>query len=112
MRAFDEEIFGPVASVVTFASEAEAVDLANRTPYGLAAGVLSGSLARARAMGERLECGMLHLNDQTVNDEVVNPFGGRGQSGNGGSVGGLCNWDDYSQWQWVTEHNEPPRYPF
>lgn len=112
MRAFDEEVFGPVASVVTFADESEAIDLANRTPYGLAAGVLSGSLARARALGERLECGMLHLNDQTVNDEVVNPFSGRGQSGNGGSVGGLCNWDDYSQWQWVTEHNEPPRYPF
>lgn len=112
MRAFDEEIFGPVASVVTFADEAEAIALANRTPYGLTAGVLSGSLARARALGERLNCGMLHLNDQTVNDEVVNPFGGRGQSGNGGSVGGLCNWDDYSQWQWVTEHQEPPRYPF
>lgn len=112
MRAFDEEIFGPVASVVTFADEAEAIDLANRTPYGLAAGVLSGSLARARALGERLDCGMLHLNDQTVNDEVVNPFGGRGQSGNGGSVGGLCNWDGYSQWQWVTEHSELPRYPF
>jgi benzaldehyde dehydrogenase (NAD) len=112
MRAFEDEVFGPVATVVSFASDEEAIELANRTEYGLAAAVISPSVGRAMAIGERLQCGLLHINDQTVADECVNPFGGRGASGNGGSVGGPADWDEYSQWQWVTVKNTPPAYPF
>ncbi|MCM2459714.1 benzaldehyde dehydrogenase [Pseudomonas sp. LARHCG127] len=112
MRAFDEEIFGPVATVVSFATDDEAIELANRTEYGLAAAIISPSVGRAMAIGERLQCGMLHINDQTVADECVNPFGGRGASGNGGSVGGPADWDEYTQWQWVTIKDTAPVYPF
>ncbi|MBD8493268.1 benzaldehyde dehydrogenase [Pseudomonas syringae] len=112
MRAFRHEIFGPVAVVVSFASDEEAIELANRTEYGLAAAVISPSVGRAMAIGEQLDCGLLHINDQTVADECSNPFGGRGASGNGGSVGGPADWDEYSQWQWVTVKNAPPAYPF
>lgn len=112
MAAFEQEIFGPVACVVPFESDEQAIELANATEYGLSAAVISPSLGRAMAIGERLRCGLLHINDQTVADECVNPFGGRGQSGNGGSVGGPADWDEYTQWQWVTVKNEPPRYPF
>lgn len=112
MRAFDEEIFGPVATVVSFATDDQAVELANRTEYGLAAAIISPSVGRAMAIGERLQCGMLHINDQTVADECVNPFGGRGASGNGGSVGGPADWDEYTQWQWVTVKDKAPVYPF
>ncbi|BBP59600.1 benzaldehyde dehydrogenase [Pseudomonas sp. St316] len=112
MRAFDEEVFGPVATVVSFATDDEAVELANRTEYGLAAAIISPSVGRAMAIGERLQCGMLHINDQTVADECVNPFGGRGASGNGGSVGGPADWDEYTQWQWVTVKDKAPVYPF
>lgn len=112
MRAFDEEIFGPVAAVVSFATDDEAIELANRTEYGLAAAIISPSVGRAMAIGERLQCGMLHINDQTVADECVNPFGGRGASGNGGSVGGPADWDEYTQWQWVTIKDTAPVYPF
>ncbi len=112
MRAFDEEIFGPVATVVSFANDEEAIELANRTEYGLSAGIISPSLGRAMAMGERLNCGLLHINDQTVADECINPFGGRGSSGNAGSVGGPADWDEYTQWQWVTVKDTAPRYPF
>ncbi|MNF91560.1 Benzaldehyde dehydrogenase [NAD(+)] [compost metagenome] len=112
MRAFDEEVFGPVATVVSFATDDEAVELANRTEYGLAAAIISPSVGRAMAIGERLQCGMLHINDQTVADECVNPFGGRGASGNGGSVGGPADWDEYTQWQWVTVKDQAPVYPF
>jgi benzaldehyde dehydrogenase (NAD) len=112
MRAFDEEVFGPVATVVSFATDDEAVELANRTEYGLAAAVISPSVGRAMAIGERLQCGMLHINDQTVADECINPFGGRGASGNGGSVGGPADWDEYTQWQWVTVKDKAPIYPF
>ncbi|WP_434672007.1 benzaldehyde dehydrogenase [Pseudomonas sp. R1-15] len=112
MRAFEDEVFGPVASVVSFASDEEAIELANRSEYGLSAAVISPSVGRAMAIGERLMCGMLHINDQTVADECINPFGGRGASGNGGSVGGPADWDEYTQWQWVTVKDKAPVYPF
>ncbi|WP_434574047.1 benzaldehyde dehydrogenase [Pseudomonas sp. Z3-8] len=112
MRAFEDEVFGPVASVVSFASDEEAIELANRSEYGLSAAVISPSVGRAMAIGERLQCGMLHINDQTVADECINPFGGRGASGNGGSVGGPADWDEYTQWQWVTVKDKAPAYPF
>ncbi len=112
MAAFEQEIFGPVACVVAFDDDDEAVQLANQTEYGLSAAVISPSVGRAMAIGERLKCGLLHINDQTVADECSNPFGGRGDSGNGGSVGGPADWDEYTQWQWVTVKDAPPRYPF
>lgn len=112
MRIFDEEVFGPVASITTFSSEDEAVDLANMSEYGLAAAVLSGSTGRALALGNRLRVGLLHINDQTVLGDAHAPFGGRGASGNGSRVGGVSNWDEYTQWQWVTLRNQPPSYAY
>jgi benzaldehyde dehydrogenase (NAD) len=112
MRAFEEEIFGPVVAVTEFDTDDEAVALANQTDYGLSAAVISASLERAMALGNRLRTGLLHINDQTVQDDVINPFGGRGQSGNGTNIGGPANWDEFSQWQWVTVKNSATRYPF
>lgn len=112
MRAFDEEIFGPVASVIPFDTDDEAVEFANCTEYGLSAGVISASVGRAMAIGERLHTGLLHINDQTVADEVINPFGGTGASGNGTSVGGPADWEQYTHWQWVTVKDAVPQYPF
>jgi benzaldehyde dehydrogenase (NAD) len=112
MRVFREEVFGPVANIITFRSDEEAVALANDTEYGLSAAIISKSVGRAMALGERLNTGILHINDQTVNDECVNPFGGRGASGNGGSMGGPSDMDEYTQWRWVTVKDEAPLYPF
>jgi benzaldehyde dehydrogenase (NAD) len=112
MRAFDEEIFGPVASVTRFSSDDEAVELANQTEYGLSAGVISGSVSRALAVGNRLRTGLLHINDQTVGDEPHVPFGGRGASGNGTRIGGPANWEEFTQWQWVTIQDQARAYPF
>ncbi|WP_234822994.1 benzaldehyde dehydrogenase [Ensifer adhaerens] len=112
MAAFEEEIFGPVACVTPFVGDAEAVELANRTEYGLSAAVISPDIGRAMAIGDRLRTGILHINDQTVNDEVVNPFGGVGASGNGTSIGGASSIDEFTHWQWLTIKNTPPAYPF
>lgn len=112
MRAFDEEIFGPVAVVTPFDSDDEAIELANRTEYGLSCGVIGASLSRATSVGDRLKCGLLHINGQTVADECVNPFGGRGDSGNGGSMGGPADAEEYTQWQWVTVKGAAERTPF
>ncbi len=112
MRVFDEEVFGPVASLVTVSSDDEAVALANTTTGSLSAAIITPSVSRALALGARLRCGMVHVNDQTVNDECVNPFGGPGTAGNGTNVGALADADLYTQWQWVTIRDAPPQYPF
>lgn len=112
MAAYQEEIFGPVAVIVPFDSDEDAIAMANDTDYGLSAAVISRDVARAMALGDRLHTGLLHINDQTVNDDVVNPFGGVGASGNGTSIGGPANWEEFTHWQWVTIKSAPPAYPF
>ena len=112
MRAFDEEVFGPVASIVTFKSDEEAVAMTNSTDGRLAVGIISKSVGRANAIGERVKAGMVHVNDQTVNDECVNPFGGYGTGSNGSSVGGPADIDLYTDWQWVTVKDTPPMFTF
>lgn len=112
MPAFREEIFGPVVSITTFATDDEAVRLANDTEYGLSAGVLSRSISRAKYIADRLNVGLVHINDQTVNDDGFMPMGGRGASGNGSRHGGPANWDEFTQWQWVTLKDTPTQYPF
>ena len=77
-----EEIFGPVASIVTFEDEDEAIELANSTEYGLVAYVFSQSLARALRVIERLQTGMIGLNQGLVSNAAA-PFGGVKQSGFG-----------------------------
>ena len=112
MRVFDEETFGPVANLIVFRTDDEAVALANNSQGGLAAAVIGKSVGRAMAIGQRLKAGMVHINDQTVNDECTNPFGGPGIGGNGGSVGGPADMDEYTQWQWITVKDTPPQFPF
>jgi benzaldehyde dehydrogenase (NAD) len=112
MAAFDEEIFGPVAPITTFKDDDEAVALANATEYGLSASVHSASLPHARGVARRLRTGMVHINDQTVNDDVRAPFGGVGASGNGSRQGGHASLDEYTTWRWSTERALPPMYPF
>lgn len=112
IRSFDEEPFGPVVNLITFRTDDEAVQLANTSQGGLAAAVISPNVGRALALGQRLRAGMVHINDQTVNDECTNPFGGPGLGGNGSSVGGPADIDEYTQWQWVTVKDAPPAFPF
>jgi succinate-semialdehyde dehydrogenase/glutarate-semialdehyde dehydrogenase len=77
-----EEIFGPVAPIVTFETEEEAVRLANDTEYGLVAYVYTGDLARGMRVSETIEAGMVGLNRGLVSDPAA-PFGGVKQSGIG-----------------------------
>ncbi len=112
MRAFEEEIFGPVASITEFKDDVEAIELANSSEYGLSAGIISKSTDRAILIGEQLNAGMLHINDQTVNDEAINPFGGKGCSGNGSAAGATNYEDEFTEWKWITLRSTPQAYPF
>lgn len=111
MPVFREEIFGPVVSITAFASDDEAVALANDTEYGLSAGIHTRNVARGTALASRLRVGLVHVNDQTVNDDGTMPMGGRGASGNGSRHGGPANWDEFTQWQWTTVRSTAPAYP-
>ncbi|MFE2070848.1 aldehyde dehydrogenase family protein [Streptomyces sp. NPDC059467] len=85
-RVIQDEIFGPVLTVQPFDSEDEAVALANSTPYGLASGIQTGSLARAHRVAARLQAGIVWVNDWAMLDPAV-PFGGVKASGYGREYG-------------------------
>ena len=112
MSAFTDEIFGPVAPITVFDTDEEAVALVNSSPYGLAAAVHTRNLPRGVALAQRLKSGMVHVNDQTVNNEFHVPFGGMGASGNGGRFGGPVNLEEFTQTQWVSVMEAPITYPF
>jgi succinate-semialdehyde dehydrogenase/glutarate-semialdehyde dehydrogenase len=93
MICASEETFGPVAPLYRFGSEAEALDLANATPYGLASYFYTRDLSRAFRVAERLEAGMVALNTGTMAMEMA-PFGGIKQSGLG-REGGQSGIEEY-----------------
>ena len=112
MPAYANEVFGPVAPVVRFSSDDEAVALAAGSEYGLALSILTGDAMRGLALAERIPTGIAHINDQTVNDEAVAPFGGVAASGTGARFGGLANLDAFTESRWITLRGEIPAYPF
>lgn len=109
--AFSQEIFGPVAVVTAFDTDQEGIALANAGDYGLSMGVITGNVGRVLAFADQLQAGLLHINDQTVADDVIEPFGGVGASGNGTSVGGLANPELFTHWQWLTIKPQATAYP-
>jgi len=80
-----EEIFGPVLSIIPYQGDEEAIAIANDTVYGLQAYVLSGDMARARRVADRIAAGRLLIN--TLAHEPMAPFGGFKQSGIGREYG-------------------------
>jgi succinate-semialdehyde dehydrogenase/glutarate-semialdehyde dehydrogenase len=98
-RMLGEEIFGPVAPIATFSVEEEAIDAANRTEYGLVAYVFTRDLARAFRVCERIETGMIGLNQGVVSNAAA-PFGGVKQSGFG-REGGFEGIGEYLETKYV-----------
>ena len=112
MPAFRQEIFGPVAPVTSFSSLEEAVALARDTRYGLSLGILTADVMAGLELAGKIPTGIAHINDQTVGDESVAPFGGVGDSGTGSRFGGAeANIDAFTESQWVTMQARPQDYP-
>jgi benzaldehyde dehydrogenase (NAD) len=110
--AYAEEVFGPVAPVRAFDDLDEAVRLAVASPYGLALGILTRDVMRGLELAERIPAGLVHINDQTVNDEAVAPFGGVAASGTGARFGGAANIEAFTETRWITARSAQPEYPF
>ncbi|MFE5675464.1 aldehyde dehydrogenase family protein [Streptomyces erythrochromogenes] len=110
--AYAEEVFGPVAPVRSFATEDEAVELASAGPYGLSLGIVTRDAGRGLDLAERIPTGIAHVNDQTVGDEAVAPFGGVGASGTGARFGGEANLDAFTELRWTTARTTPAGHPF
>ncbi|MBG0850782.1 benzaldehyde dehydrogenase [Streptomyces spinoverrucosus] len=110
--AYVEEVFGPVAPVRPFKGVEEAADLAARSPYGLSLGIVTRDAARGLELAERIPTGIVHINDQTVNDEAVAPFGGVAASGTGARFGGEANLEAFTDLRWTTVRADVATYPF
>ena len=94
MRIAQEEIFGPVLVIIPFESEEEAIEIANDTPYGLAAYLQTGDSAKAERVSSKLRAGAVHINGGGFN--YGSPFGGYKQSGNG-REGGSLGLEDFQE---------------
>jgi aldehyde dehydrogenase (NAD+) len=111
MRIAQEEIFGPVLSVIPFADEEEAIAIANDTVYGLAAGVWTQSMRRALLMSERLRAGTVWVNTYRA-VSFMSPFGGYKRSGLGRESGQEAIYEYLQQKSvWINTATEVPN-PF
>ena len=101
MKVYRDETFGPVAPVIPFRTDDEAIALANDTEYGLSSGVITRDEQRGLAIARRLETGMCHINCSPVNDEPHAPFGGSKASGQG-RHGGRWATETFTETRWIT----------
>jgi acyl-CoA reductase-like NAD-dependent aldehyde dehydrogenase len=105
------ETFGPVVSVEVVGDAEEAVARANATSYGLSSGILTSDADRGLALAQRLDAGIVHVNEQTVGDEPQMPFGGVKDSGFG-RFGGQAVVDEFTELRWITVQSGSHPYPF
>jgi aldehyde dehydrogenase (NAD+) len=110
MRIFREETFGPVAPIIMVKDADEAVAMANDSDYGLSAGIITKNEERGLAIANRLQTGMAHINDSSVNDEPHVPFGGVKNSGVG-RHGGKASVEAFTELRWLTLERGGRHYP-
>jgi acyl-CoA reductase-like NAD-dependent aldehyde dehydrogenase len=111
MTIAKNEIFGPVAIVIPAHSEEEMIAIANDTSAGLSSSVFSGTLDRGIKVAKQIQAGMVHVNDQPINDEALCAFGGEKDSGIGRHNG---EWalEEFTTVKWLSVQEIPRKYPF
>ncbi|MGW4731476.1 aldehyde dehydrogenase family protein [Streptomyces shenzhenensis] len=106
-----KEIFGPVALLVPFDGEEEAVRIVNDTPHGLSGAVHTADIERGVAFAKRVDTGMFHVNDGTIHDELLVPFGGETDSGIG-RLNGEPTLDAFTTLKRISVQHGRSRFPF
>ncbi|RVU16721.1 aldehyde dehydrogenase family protein [Streptomyces antnestii] len=106
-----QEIFGPVALLIPFDGDEEAVAVANDTPYGLSGAVHTRDVERGVAFARRIDTGMIHVNDGTVHDEPLVAFGGEKRSGLG-RLNGEATVEAFTTQKWISVQHGRSQFPF
>ncbi|OIK00273.1 aldehyde dehydrogenase family protein [Streptomyces monashensis] len=106
-----QEVFGPVVFLIRFDGEEEAVRIVNDTPYGLSGAVHTGDIERGVAFAKRIDTGMFHVNDGTVHDEPLVPFGGEKHSGIG-RLNGETTLEAFTTIKWISVQHGRSGFPF
>ncbi|HEX9445264.1 MAG TPA: aldehyde dehydrogenase family protein [Candidatus Binatia bacterium] len=101
MRIAQEEIFGPVLSIIEVGGFEEAIAVLNGTPYGLSSSIYTKDVARAFRAVRDIEAGITYINGPTIGAEVHLPFGGVKETGNGHREAGTTVYDIFSEWKSV-----------
>ncbi|MGX9887286.1 aldehyde dehydrogenase family protein [Streptomyces sp. NPDC002276] len=106
-----QEVFGPIAFLIPFDGEEEAVSIVNDTPYGLSGAVHTGDIERGVNFAKQIDTGMFHVNDGTVHDEPIVPFGGEKSSGLG-RLNGDTMLDAFTTLKWISVQHGRSGFPF
>ncbi|WP_010204506.1 aldehyde dehydrogenase family protein [Salinibacterium sp. PAMC 21357] len=106
-----EELFGPVIVFMEFESDDQAIEIANSTNYGLSGALHTRDLALGMSIAKRINTGMIHINDSTIADEPLVPFGGERHSGMG-RLSGQATIDELTTQQWISVNHGQARYPY
>ncbi|MDQ0300334.1 aldehyde dehydrogenase (NAD+) [Salibacterium salarium] len=111
MTVANQELFGPVVSVLTFKTDEEAVEVANASDYGLSGAVHTTDVERGAELAKRMETGMIHVNDGTINDEPLVAFGGEKMSGVG-RLNGSNSLDAFTTQKWISVQHTKRAFPY
>ncbi|TKY90289.1 hypothetical protein EX895_000287 [Sporisorium graminicola] len=107
MKIYTEETFGPVLSLITFTSPAEAVEIANTPDYGLAASIYTRDQVLGLALADQIDAGQVHINSQSVHDDPFMPHGGWKHSGYG-RFNGVEGVREFTQTKGITSQKGAP----
>ncbi|MDV2581145.1 aldehyde dehydrogenase family protein [Alkalibacillus haloalkaliphilus] len=105
------ELFAPIATIIKATTDDEAIEMANDTPYGLSSSIFTQDLEKGEQLALKVESGMTHINDQTVNDNPTIPFGGTKESGVG-KFGNPWIVEEFTITKWVSIQEEFRDFPF
>ena len=111
MSVMQEELFGPVACLMPFDTEDEAVEIANDTRFGLSGAIHTADLDKGVELAKRIHTGMVHVNDSTIADEANVPFGGEKQSGLG-RMNGDWSLDEFTTLKWISVNRGRAQFPY
>lgn len=111
MEVSKEEMFGPVAVLIPFDTDEEAVAIANASEYGLSGAVHTGDVERGVRVARQIDTGMIHVNDASIHDEPIVAFGGSKHSGIG-RLNGQWSLDEFTTMKWVSVNRGRRQFPY
>jgi len=105
------EMFGPAVCVMPFDTPEDAIRIANDSPYGLSGAIHTQDVEYGAKLAKRIESGMVHINDGTINDDPLIAFGGEKASGVG-RLNGKWALEEFTTLKWVSVQHKARHYPF